>query len=233
MDQFAKQDYYDTIIAAITAKGGRLLSQVQTNTPDFQYHVEVTDARDTALVFDLPGKALFLILHHNEHVGFMDRGYENHWYIRVDCEYNGISKLIDQLIGTYTGSLESLISDRMSAFGKISGTTGGWCSGNDQQRTFNADVNNTLGTVLAVPAVITAVALEVLSYQSNHDYLAENFTELMPMWWPYYSFKVMVNGYSSPVQQKALENYFWTKFAENSKTPSVNEIMRNKIKRVY
>lgn len=227
MEHFAKQNYYDSIIGKIAAIGGRFLSQVQTSTEQFPYHVTVTSARDTQLVFDVPGKALFVVFTHHELYGFLGSELENHWSIDIDCEYQGYEKLYTSLIGTFDNPSD-FITETVYTFHKLEGVDAGSSSRCEQHLSFTSDVSHDDDKVIVPENTVVAVAGQILAYQSTHDYLADKFTDLSPSWHPHYTFKEMVRGISNRNVEEAVKTHFWTEFAKNGVT-NASEVVREKI----
>lgn len=228
MNKFATQAYYDEVIAAIVATGARLLSQVQITSDDFPYYVTADFGRSTTLVFDLPGKALFMKFTHNEMTGFTAKDvYDNHWTTHIDCEYLPLNEMLNLINGTFDGVLSEIIAEKQNAYSDLAGTSSGWSMSADNKLIFTSDVAWNDHSVFVPVSMLKDVAAQVFGNIANHDYLAKSFEEMSPMWHPHYVFDSDKRGAEGDAIAKAVENCFWERFAENNS--EATKIMREKI----
>lgn len=228
MKNFAPQSYYDTMIAKAIALGYRLVAQVQISTDDLPYHVPVTAARVTCITLDIPGKALFVNLYHDEHAGFLGDGYANNWSTRLDFDLGNYGALLTKLQKQKGWQqLEDIFQPVSDVINEpIDNLQDGWAAGNELQRTFTGDVVSPDHEVLCSLELVESVLGQFLTKRAT-CYTAEKFEELMVFWQPHY---VFAGGHLKPEQQereKKLSNIYWERFGAGRK------ILREKIAKMH
>jgi hypothetical protein len=230
MEHFAKQSYYDEIIAAAMAMGYRFMAQVNVTTDDMPFYIEVKYARVTCLTFDIPGKAMFAHFYHNEHFGMFGGGYANHWNILVEYDYGDYSDLLNKFIalnGKYDEEAFEHLKKSISTF-ELENLQSGWhSSSNYFQLTFTGDVREHAQKDLCPASHVTSVLGQIKS--RSLEYAKDVFHELSMAWAPAYVFTGPQNlGYMERDKLRAkLDDLFWDRFGGS------RNIIREKVKRTF
>jgi len=73
--------YFDNIVSRMVRAGFALISRVTIGDKDLKYHVPVTQARDTRLIFHVPGKCFIFVLSFNENDYYQSGDVRMQWRI--------------------------------------------------------------------------------------------------------------------------------------------------------
>lgn len=230
MDKFAKEDYYQSIIDAAVVLGYRFLAKVQIDTNDAQYFIEAKCARNTTLTFDIPGRAVFINLNHNEHTRGDDDVYQNHWTIDTDFQYLGLTELNTRLneLDIDKGGDAYAYFRKMLLNAEIPNTTYHWRTCSQEQVSYGGDVGDVLCGA-AVPFHVVVNALIGLK-DIRINLTAEKFEELSFLWHPHYTFTGLSIPYDGKERfelGKKVKDLFWERFGDSRK------IIAEKVKRAY
>lgn len=230
MEHFAKQPYYDRIIAAAMAMGYRFLAQVNITTDDMPFYIEVKYARVTCLTFDIPGKAMFAHFYHNEHFGMFGGGYHNHWNMEAEYNYGDYSAVLNKFIeinGEYDEDEFEQLKQSISTF-DLNNLRGGLSSScNYFQLTAKGDVGSHDQRKLCPAFFVTSVLSQLKDRKL--EYAKEGFDELNISWAPSYVFTGPQNtDYRERDKIRAkLDDIYWGQFGDSRR------IIREKVKRAY
>lgn len=235
MENFAKQNYYDQIIAKAQELGFRFVKQVAITTDDMPYFIEAKNARNTNLVFDVPGKAAFIHFDHNE----MNRSeekdsYENWWSLRAEFCYLSDYQMLDLYVEKMKES-ETTVSEwdfenfihPLDAF-ELNNLRSGWSSrGSDGERIWTGDIDHSDHEVMCPLELIYSVLEQISKRPTEH--LAEKFESLEMLWAPQYTFtgKQEDDYVLRNQREKQLENIYWERFGD------ARSIIRDKVIRAY
>lgn len=220
MNNFANKAYHNEIVAAMMAVGFRFLTEVQISTDDLPYHVPVDKARNTTLVFDVPGRAVFVCLDHTENLGFMGGGYQSYVSVRFDFDYGCHERLLNEFVRKNGGVYdENKFKDLEQYLARMEeeGLRAGWASRSDGQCTFNGEFSATYGNEEKNdPHFMAEVIRKACSTRA--EYTETKFRELMMLWEPVNTFSGDSRAPSEAhwERQAQCKNLFWERFGDRS-----------------
>lgn len=232
MDKFAKDSYYQSIIDATVALGYRFMAKVQIDTNDSEYYIEAKCARNTTLTFDVPGRAVFINLNHNECIRDEDDVYQNHWTINTDFQYLQYDKIMEKLVSEKP-SIEAIDEAfekyrNMAVDVSIPGTSYHWRSSSNGQYSYSGDIGGMVQDVSVPYGDVVAVMMHLKD--ERIEATAEKFEQLMFLWHPHYTFSGTGVPYDYERREeleKKVKDLFWSRFGDGCM------IIREKVKSFY
>lgn len=231
MDQFATQTYYDSIVSKIIALGFRFVARVQIDHNDSPYYIPAKAARISCFTFDVPGRAVFFNLYHNEHTEVGSEEYSNHWYITGDYDFGSWGDILEKIKVKYSDRLqdesvfevfhEALNQQHKNSHYSVSARY-------DECYHFKGDVKSEDLEIL-VPEATVVQAIQEL-HDARIGFTMEKFSHLPIYWVPSYTFSGQSDFNISHMERhavsKKLDDIYWGRFGDGRK------VLREKVNRI-